>query len=155
MLAYRIALKPFSQALVAPGFAGRWNSEGRRVIYCADSIALAFLESMIRRQGVGFNNNFAIMVIDIPDTLKTDTIEAASLPKDWRDFRNYEPCQQRGNQWYDAMSTAVLRVPSAVLPLQFNFVLNALHPDFKKIRLAHTSALLPDERIEALLKDRS
>lgn len=69
MLLYRITHKQFSQSLVAPGFGGRWNSEGKNVIYTAESIPLAFLESMLRRQGVGFNRDFNTMIIEVPDTL--------------------------------------------------------------------------------------
>ncbi len=152
MLTYRITLKTFSNALVAPGFAGRWNSDGRRVIYTAESIALAFLESMIRRQGAGFNDLYRIMILRIPDSMAVAILDETRLKNGWKSFRDYRLCQHLGDQWYDAMETPVLRVPSAVLPLSYNFVLNSLHPRFKEIEIADVIPLVPDDRLEAILK---
>ncbi len=131
MLVYRITFKTFSDALLAPGLAGRWNSAGRKVIYAAQSIELAFLESMIRRKGVGFNADFRTMIIEIPDKMKMDEINENDLEKGWRDFRDYSKCQPLGNDWYERAETAVLKVPSALLPYAFNYVLNTMHHDYK------------------------
>src|SRR5215469_10349140 len=110
MLAYRITLKQFSTSLFAPGLSGRWNGSGRKVVYCAESIALAFLENMVRRQGVGFNSDFRIMLLDIPDNLEVRAIAASDLPDGWRSFTDYSFCQSMGNAWYDAGSFPVLKV---------------------------------------------
>ncbi len=155
MLAYRITHKSFSKKLIAPGFAGRWNGTGRKVIYCAESIALAFLENMIRRQGVGFNEDFKTAILQIPDELKILEIKATDLPPGWRKFTDYSKCQPVGNKWYDQGIIPILKVPSAVLPESFNYVINATHPDCKKIRLLRVTDLIPDERIEDLLKKAS
>ena len=152
MLAYRITLKKYSTSLFAPGLAGRWNGNGRKVIYCAESIALAFLENMIRRQGVGFNDDFRTMILEIPDDLKIQTISADDLPPSWRTFTDYSQCQPFGDRWYDESTYPILKVPSAVLPDSSNYVINFLHPDFKKIKLAKVTDLIPDQRIEELLK---
>jgi RES domain-containing protein len=152
MLAYRIVFKKYSKKLIAPGIPGRWNGNGRKVIYCAESVALAFLENMIRRQGVGFNQDFKTMILEIPDDLKMDTVRPDKLPAGWRGFTDYSVCQAIGNTWYDAGSIPILKVPSAVLPESFNYVINSLHPGFKKIKLIQVTTFIPDERIETLLK---
>ena len=152
MLAYRIVFRKYSRKLVAPGFAGRWNGSGRKVIYSAESVALAFLENMIRRQGVGFNHDFKTMILEIPDSLKIQAVSADGLSAGWRKFTGYSVCQPIGNTWYDAGSIPVLKVPSAVLPDSFNYVINSLHPDFKKIGLVQVADFIPDERIDAILK---
>lgn len=152
MLAYRIAHKQYSSSLFAPGLPGRWNSGGRKVIYCAESIALAFLENMVRRQGVGFNDDFRTMILDIPDTLPVSVIDTGKLAPGWRNFNDYTKCQPLGNQWYDQSGTPVLKVPSAVLPECSNYVLHALHPDFSIISILKITDLIPDERIEEILK---
>lgn len=82
MLVYRIIPTIYSKSLHAPGLAGRWNGAGRKVIYTAESIPVAFMENMVRRKGLGFNDLFAIMVIDIPDTLAVSEIAPSSLAKD-------------------------------------------------------------------------
>ena len=145
----------YSKELFAPGLEGRWNGDGKRVIYTAGSVALAFLENMIRRQGVGFNSDFKTMIIEILDDLKIQTIKAESLPTGWREFTNYSKCQPLGNEWFDKGEKPVLKVPSAMLPEEFNYVINATHSDFKKIKLVKTTKLVPDERIEDILKNYS
>src|SRR5580698_5233523 len=100
MLLYKIGHKNYNP-LTASGIDGRWASDGRKVIYCADSIALAFLENMIRRQGVGFNRDFKTILIDIPDDFKIEVVLADDLVAGWRFSRDYTICQQLGNKWYD------------------------------------------------------
>lgn len=153
MLVYRITHKAYSSALFASGIAGRWNGAGKKVIYCAESIALAFLENMVRRQGVGFNDDFKILIIEIPDDVGITTINSTDLEAGWRDFKDYAVCQPLGDQWYDRGRTLLLKVPSAVLPESFNYVINTRHVDFTKVQLIATTDLVPDERIEAILKD--
>ena len=153
MLLYRIVHKKYSHSLFASGMRGRWNSEGNKVIYCAESIALAFLESMIRRQGVGFNKDFKIMIIKIPSKTKINIINVTALEKGWRDFNNYSKCQGPGNKWYNERKDLLLKVPSAVLPETFNYVINTMHPDYKKVKLIEVTDLIPDERIEEILKN--
>lgn len=152
MLLFRIAHKDFSDKLFASGLPGRWNGDNKKVIYCAETIALALLENMVRRQGVGFNHDFKIMLIEAPSSLKVTTIEIENLEKGWRDFRNYSFCQSIGNKWYEQCKTPLLKVPSAILPEAFNFVINTNHQDYKKIHLLEITDLVPDERIEGLLK---
>lgn len=152
MLVYRIVFKTYSTSLFAPGVSGRWNGDGRKVIYTAESIALAFLENMIRRKGTGFNDDYKTRIIEIPDTLKIIVVKATDLDAGWRDSTDYSKCQPVGNTWYDKATTPVVKVPSAVLPDNFNYVINTMHADFKKIKIADTIALVPDERIEEILK---
>jgi RES domain-containing protein len=151
MLAYRIVFKVFGRDLTASGFEGRWNSEGNKVIYAAGSIAIAFLENIVRRQGVGFNDDFKIMIVEIPDRLRIDSIDIEALHH-WRNFRDYSYCQSLGDAWYHKSATPVLKVPSAILPHESNFVINAAHPDFNKIRIIETTELVPDARIDEILK---
>ncbi|PWT74939.1 MAG: hypothetical protein C5B59_09920 [Bacteroidetes bacterium] len=153
MLAYRITLKKYSRKLFASAIAGRWNGAGREVIYCAESIPLAFLENMVRRQGAGFNRDFKIMIIEIPDDLQIEVVRTEDLPDGWRDFMDYSKCQAIGNAWYVRNATPVLKVPSAVLPESSYYVINAERPDSKKIKLINTTDLVPDERIEDILKN--
>ena len=153
MLVYRIVHKLYSKNLIASGAGGRWNSSGNKVVYAAESIALAFLENMIRRQGIGFNLDFKIMIIDIPATASITEIKENALESGWRNFNDYSKCDVLGDQWYNESKALILKIPSAVLPGSFNFVMNTLHPDFDKIKLAGVTDLVPDERIEEILKN--
>ena len=152
MIAFRIGHKNYAATLVASGVNGRWASAGKHVIYCAENIPLAFLESMIRRQGVGFNDDFKTVFIDIPDDLHIEVLDENTLDPDWRNAYNYSHCQPAGNKWFDDMRVPVLKVPSAVMPGCYNYVINTLHPDFKHIKIIAVTALVPDNRIEEILK---
>ena len=152
MLLYRITHKKFSAQLYVSGMEGRWNRAGNKVIYCAESIALAFLENMIRRQGVGFNTDFKIMIIQVPDTLKFTVVNPKNLRPGWRDFNDYSQCQLLGDKWFQERHTAVLQVPSAVLPENNNYVFDTEHKDYKLIQLIQTVDLVHDERIEDIVK---
>ncbi|HSU29110.1 MAG TPA: RES family NAD+ phosphorylase [Chitinophagaceae bacterium] len=152
MLVYRITHKSFSSSLFAPGTSGRWNSAGRKVIYTAESIPLAFMENMYRRRGLGFNNEFRIMIIDIPDKMAFTEIDPSTLAVGWRDFLDYSVCQAVGDNWYDKKQTPILKVPSALMITNFNYVINTTHQDFKLIKLVGSSEMIPDDRIEELLK---
>ena len=154
MIVFRIVHKSFSQSLVGSGQSGRWNKSGQKVIYAAESIALAFLESMIRRQGVGFNEDFKIMFLEIPQDLSITNIDLASLSPGWDNIRNHAVSQERASSWFLSLESPVLRVPSVVLPHSFNFVINTEHKEFKKIKIIDITPLLPDPRIDTILSTR-
>jgi len=152
MLVYRIVHKAFSSGLYVSGLKGRWNSAGRRVLYAAESIPLAFLENMVRRQGVGFNSDFKIMIIEVPDSIKILTVNVADLEDGWRDFKDYSKCQPIGDKWYNEGKVMILKVPSAVLPEAYNYVINSEFPEYASVKLIGTTDLAPDDRIEDILK---
>lgn len=152
MLGFRILHQKYGDPLFAPGIEGRWNSAGKRVLYCSDSIPLAFMESMIRRQGVGFNHDFKIAHIEIPDGLPVKKVDVNGLKPGWNNPHSYLKSQPLANKWYDDFETLTLIVPSAVLPSSNNYVINTLHPDFNKIKLVAITSLIPDERIDEILK---
>ncbi|AMP97776.1 hypothetical protein AY601_0835 [Pedobacter cryoconitis] len=152
MIVFRIGHKNYAGSLTASGANGRWASAGKPVIYCAENIPLAFMENMVRRQGVGFNQDFKTVFIEIPDDLLISTVEESKLDPDWRDPYDYSHCQPIGNKWFDDLRIPVLKVPSAVMPECNNYVINTLHPDFKKIKLIAVTDLVPDARIEDILK---
>ena len=152
MLTYRIVHNIYSKNLFASGAKGRWNSFGKKVIYVGESIPLAFLENMVRRQGVGFNNDFKIMVIEIPDKVLIAEIDISKLEDGWRDFNDYSKCQPLGDKWYNDAKSLVLKVPSAILPESSDYVINSEHLDFGLIKLIGSTDLVPDERIDDILK---
>lgn len=153
MFVYRIVLKPYGQSLFATGTEGRWNSAGRKVLYAADSIPLAFMENMVRRKGLGFDDHFCTMIIEIPDQFKIEKVDISKLNSQWRHPQNYSFSQVIGNKWYDSGKTVALKVPSAVFPDTNSFVLNTTHSEFQKVKLIKTIPFLPDERIEDILKN--
>lgn len=152
MLVYRIVHKKYADTLFASGLEGRWNSEGKKVLYTSESVSLAYLETLAHRKGLGFNKDFRIMVIEIPNQLAFQTVETSKLSKNWRDFRNYSDCQKIGNAWFDADEKLCLKVPSAVVPENWNVVINTFNKDFKKVKLIDVLDFEPDDRLEQIIK---
>lgn len=148
---YRICLAKYAGELFASGIRGRWNPKGNFVIYTAGSRALACLENVVHRSGEGLNGHFRTVVIDIPDDMIIESISANELPTNWQEIRSYPACQALGNIWYQQRTSAVLCVPSSIIPEEYNFILNTRHPDFLKIKIKSTEDFFFDPRIKTNL----
>jgi RES domain-containing protein len=146
MTVFRITTEQWSKQLTASGYPARWNSRGNFIIYTAQSRALACLENLVHRSGEGNNALFKVMVIEVPDSIKVDVVDIKTLKKDWYAIANYAYCQSIGNQWVIDAKTAVMKIPSAVIKQEYNYLLNPNHPDFKKIKLSGTEPFNFDER---------
>lgn len=151
MLAFRIAHYKYAHSLSVSGFEGRWNSKGKLVLYASENIATSLLENIIYRTGTGFNNDYKIMVIYHPEE-HIEQIITSNLPKDWRSLESYDQLQKIGDSWYDEQRSLCLKVPSSILPDNYNVIFNTTHPEFKNVKLIDVLDYEPDERLEKLLK---
>jgi RES domain-containing protein len=84
---------------------------------------------------------------DIPDNLTIETLKIESLPRDWRRYPGLEALKDIGTVWAERASTAILAVPSTVIPAERNYLLNPAHRDFKRIRLGKPIAFRFDARM--------
>lgn len=145
---YRITLAKWANSLVASGRAARWNSADRFMIYTASSRALACLENVVHRTGRGLQADFRTICINVPYMLPIQTIELGTLPTNWDDYEQYSYCQQQGDAWLVARKSAILRVPSAIVPAEYNYLLNPQHPDFAFIEITAVEPFRFDSRIK-------
>jgi RES domain-containing protein len=118
-------------------FGGRWNSPGRPVVYTASCGALAALEYMVHMTKLPAN--MLMVRIEVPDTLAIEAIDY--LPADEKAFR------QLGDEWLQHHGTSVLRVPSVLVPRQWNLLLNPEHPLFPAIKIVDQSPFAFDSRL--------
>ena len=88
------------------------------------------------------------MTIEIPDAIRIKTIDLSRLHDDWKDFDNMYLTQKIGDTWVSTMETSVLKVPSSIIEMEYNYLINPLHPDFKRIKLLKTEPFVFDERIK-------
>ena len=151
MLAFRIAHYKYAHSLSVSGFEGRWNSKRKLVLYTSENIATSLLENIIYRTGTGFNSDYKIMVIYHPEE-HIEQIITSNLPKDWRSMESYDQLQKIGDSWYDEQRSLCLKVPSSILPDNYNIIFNTTHPEFKNVKLIDVLDYEPDERLEKLLK---
>lgn len=151
MLVFRIAHKKYAQNLSVSGLSGRWNSDGKLVLYTCENISLCLLENMIYRVGTGFNHDYKIMIIETAIE-SVEEINCKKLPKNWRDIQSYSELQKMGDFWYDQQKNLMLKVPSSLLPENYNIIINTTHLDFKNVKLVDVVDYEPDERLEQILK---
>jgi RES domain-containing protein len=148
MIVYRIVSDEFSGSLKASGRPARWNSPGNEMIYTAGSVSLACLENVVHRSGEGLDALFKILVIEIPVDLACGAISLSDLPENWMVFSSVNITRLIGDNWLKSMTTPTMRVPSAIIPQESNYLLNPSHPDFSKIRLLKTMDFSFDKRIK-------
>jgi len=89
------------------------------------------------------------MIISIADEEELfQHISQSELPKNWRSMIAYPDLQRLGSDWYLKNKSLVLKVPSAVIPKEYNYLINTLHPDFKdKVALVRTEDYFWDDRL--------
>ncbi len=128
-------------------YGGRWNRRGTAVVYASDSLALAALELLVHADADLLPDDLVSVAAEVPDGLRVDSVAASDLPRDWRRHPAPEALADRGTAWARAGRTAVLAVPSALVPRERNFLLNPAHPDFKKIRTQTPEPFALDTRL--------
>lgn len=145
MEVFRICLSMFSGTLVASNFPGRWNKRDESVIYTASSRSLACLENIVHRSGAELSTSqFSVLSIDVPDIIKVR--EVGVLTQKWRE--NQEITQEIGSLWYKGKECCILKVPSSIIPQEFNYVINVKHDDFNKITIKSTTPFEFDKRLQ-------
>ncbi len=88
------------------------------------------------------------MVIEIPDNTAIKEIKDAQLNASWKEFYQMPYTHAIGDKWLLSNITAVLKVPSAIVSGDFNYLLNPAHKDYKKIKLVKTKSFEFDDRIK-------
>jgi len=147
MKIYRISAIKYAKSLQSSGVAARWNKKGQHVIYASETRSLACLENIVHRSAPELNGLYKVLIIDLPDDRKIEELTASQLPNGWNRPGNYRVCQETGSSWFTTGRTAILKVPSALIPQECNFVINTTHPDFNRIILEGTEDFLFDPRI--------
>ncbi len=128
--------------------AGRWNSEGTPVVYTASTVSLAALELLVHADVEEMPPGYAAIPVDFPNTLPIEALEIPQLPRHWRAVAPYpRECQALGDAWVASRRTAVLTVPSVVVPMERNFLLNPAHRDFRKLAIGKPRKFAFDERL--------
>lgn len=126
-------------------YGGRWNPKGWAMIYTAESQSLALLELMV--QDDPLRARYVLIPAHLPGDLPETRVQVGQLPDGWRTIGARDVLQEMGRAWLESGVTAVLDVPSAVLPGERNYLLNPRHPDFARIRIGASEWLDVDTRL--------
>lgn len=126
-------------------YGGRWNRKGVPMVYTSASQSLAMLEMLA--QDDPLRAQYVVIPAAIPDALEIERVATDELPTDWRGLGARGPLQELGTAWARSLSTAVLAVPSAVIPAESNYLLNPLHSDFGRIEIGEPEPFVTDPRL--------
>ena len=132
--------------------AGRWHSRGRRVVYLADHPASALVEVMVHLEidAEDLPTHYQLLGIEVPDDVAVTALAETELPDGWR--QQFAVTRARGDEWLRTGATALLRLPSAIVPEATNYLLNPAHADTARISIAIALRAPFDPRLMAFLK---
>jgi RES domain-containing protein len=150
MEVFRLARRKFILPLNGKGAAlcgARWNSPGTELIYTAENRSLAMAEVAVHFSLATLPDDYAMMSMEIPSTLKLSTLDSRQLPKGWNNFPYIPDTQKIGDTFVLENVCVGLLVPSVVTQGDFNLLLNPKHADFKKIKITKVEDFPFDRRI--------
>ena len=115
---------------------GRWHERGLPVVYLAETPAGALLEACVHTSANDVPPNYTLLRVAADEKVSLEELNIASLPADWP--LQPDITQEIGSEWLRSVRTALLRIPSALVPATFNVVLNPLHADARRLRVEST-----------------
>lgn len=130
-------------------FDGRWNRIGLPITYAATSPSLCVLEKLVHIEDPQLLPPLTMVSFDIPDSVVSARLKLSDLPRDWR--AQEALTQQMGNDWLVGLTTPLLIVPSAVVPIvdspDENVLINHRHPAASAITIVGTEPFALDLRL--------
>lgn len=116
-------------------------------MYTSSTLSLAVLELLVHLDDDDLAKDYVGIPADIPDPVEITLIRTSGLPREWRNLPRPQALADLGSRWSAARETAVLAVPSAIVPHELNYLLNPLHPHFKRIRIGQPEPFSFDPRL--------
>ncbi|MBI5784456.1 MAG: RES family NAD+ phosphorylase [Rhodocyclales bacterium] len=116
-------------------YGGRWNPRGTPVVYLGGTLSLAALETFMHLAPEDARLALVAIEVVVPDSVKITELATKALPADWRNEPPPHATQAIGLDWVKRNETALLRVPSIIVPREFNYLLNPNHRDFAKLKI--------------------
>jgi RES domain-containing protein len=150
MIVFRLAKAKYSNDLSGRGAeksGGRWNSRGIAMVYTSETRALCTTEVAVHTPLGILPKEYVLVSINIPDDIKIHTLSVKSLPSDWNSIPHSGTTQDLGDLFVSSNNFAVMKVPSAVVPGDFNFLINPSHPKAVKVKIVEVVPFDFDQRL--------
>lgn len=128
-------------------YGGRWNSRGTRILYTAGSLSLAALEMLVHLNNEEILLSYSFAAAEFDESLILPVEEFRALPKNWSASPPPIEIQRIGDEWARSEASVVLKVPTSVLPVEFNYLINAGHSEFSKVKLGEPQTFIFDARL--------
>lgn len=137
MHVYRLCKQIYSAGVLdgqgGQNAAGRWHSQGHRVVYCASSEALAVLELRVHLGSYVPRSRYVMHTFEVPDEIIAD-LAAEALPVGWDTVPHTETSRAVGDEWLESARSVAVRVPSIHSETDRNILLNPAHREFGRVR---------------------
>lgn len=150
MIVYRLGKEKYKNDLSGKGAekaGARWNSKGQAMVYTSESRALCTTEIAVRTPLGNVPIDFYLTTIEIPDTIEIGELKASELPRDWKSIPHPNSTQVLGDKFIATGKFLVLKVPSAVVQGDFNYLINPAHKLIGKVKVIKTEPFVFDERL--------
>lgn len=148
MIVFRITNETYKNDISGNGaalYGSRWNSKGLPLLYTSQFISLSILESLGHLNKREIPSTQYLLHIEIPDENSMTEISNKKIKKNWKHEPEYT--QWLGDQFLQNKQSLILKVPSAIVSEENNFLLNPLHERFKKVRIVSSELLQLDKRL--------
>ena len=143
---WRISEHVDLEGLGGKKFSSRWTSLGRRVVYLAESPAGALLEVLVHfsLEDEDIPRPYTLLQVSAPEANAVRFLDPQTDP-DWR--VDQEVTRRIGDAWIASLETPLARVPSAIMPRTWNYLLNPEHPDAKQVQIVEVITERFDNRL--------
>lgn len=151
---YRISKAPYAEDLSGEGarlYGGRWNRKGVPVLYTSETVSLAALEILVNLSIADFPDDFHLLTIGIPEDLPVKTLTTEMMPYNWREYPAPAELAAIGTNWCKKGDELLLRVPSSVVPHEWNVLINPLHEMMEQVTVASCEPFGFDARLKGTL----
>jgi len=152
MFVYRVSRTKFSQDLSGEGarlFGGRWNHMLTPCVYTSESRALAVLEYTVNVTIEDIPRSLSIITYKIPDKAIHE-LTIAQLPGNWRESPAPSSTKDFGTDLLIRAESPIIKIPSTVIPQEYNYLLNPKHKDSDNFRIIQVEDFVYDLRIKKL-----
>jgi len=150
MKVYRITREEHKNDLSGAGpkiYGGRWNPIGMSALYASETKALAILELLVHTPKDIIPPRYKLLSIEIPFDHTQQLKVVKALPKDWRTNPAVDELKEIGERLLLKENSLAIRVPSVIVPSEYNVVINPLHSDMTKVKIVEIEDFNFDERL--------
>jgi len=127
-------------------YGGRWNSKGFAVVYTSSSLSLAILEVLVHIPIYAILEEYVCFPIEFDQEFVLP-LDMDNLPGNWNNDPAPRAVKQIGDSWVESLESVILEVPSTIVPIEKNFLINPAHPDFKKLKIGSPTQFQFDPRL--------
>jgi len=128
-------------------FGGRWNSRGQRVVYASSTLSLALLEILVHIDPTGHVPELVAIPIELPRRLVEENAYSGMSTLDTALPWPLNETRRAGDVWLQASKKPALKIPSAIVPIESNYLINPMHRDFEQCRIGAPQTFNFDPRL--------